>query len=186
MEMDNDLDGVFNTTVYSSYSNVMLGNKTGREHNGGMYGYRYALRPEGTVQLSICIIGLIVNVISIVATLHIPQERWHTYHKLIINLAISDIVTLLSVIVHDVLEMTSPGDHCTDTARRVLLNVSLTSTLFNLVLMAVDHYLAIMYALYYDRLLSATRVSLAIGCIWCASVLCSVLEIPSNLIGYEL
>jgi len=29
-------------------------------------------------------------------------------------------------------------------------------------------------------------VSLAIGCIWCASVLCSVLEIPSNLIGYEL
>jgi len=140
--------------------------------------------PIEIIQLTVCTCGMLTNVMAIIATCHIPRDRWSLYNKLIINLAISDIFVPLSVITHVTLDFISPHDACTELTRRFLMNVALTSTLFNLVLMAVDHYLAIMYAIHYDRLFSEARVNISIVALWSTSVFCGVLEIIISISGY--
>jgi len=136
------------------------------------------------IRTCVCIIGIVLNLVSIIAILHIPHDRWCAYIKLIINLAVSDSLVLLSVIFHNVLDATSPGD-CTDMIKRTLLNIALTSTLFNLVFMATDHYLAFVYASKYDRWLPNRRVNIAIVGLWVTCVICSVFEISFSVIGYN-
>ncbi|XP_052762256.1 melanocortin receptor 4-like [Mya arenaria] len=129
------------------------------------------------VKIIICILGLIANILSIVATVNVPREKWSTYTKLIINLAVSDILVVCSVFVYVILEFSAIQHPCANIFHQMLLNIALTSTLFNLVLMAIDHYFAIIYALYYGRVFSKIRVNYVIICLWIVIFFCGVLDI---------
>ncbi|XP_052762915.1 melanocortin receptor 4-like [Mya arenaria] len=135
------------------------------------------IRIVDIVKIMICILGLIANVLSIIATVNVPREKWSTYNKLIINLAVSDILVVCSVFVYVILTFTAVHHPCADVFHQMLLNIALTSTLFNLVLMAIDHYFAIIYALYYGRVFSNIRVNYVIVCLWIVIFFCGVIDI---------
>jgi len=97
---------------------------------------------------------------------------------------VSDSLVLLSVIFHNVLDATSPGD-CADTIKRTLLNIALTSTLFNLVFMATDHYLAFVYTSQYERWLQNRRVNMAIVGLWVTCIICGVFEMSLSAIRHN-
>ncbi|KAH3710450.1 hypothetical protein DPMN_069932 [Dreissena polymorpha] len=133
--------------------------------------------PENVVVLLVSVCGIIANVCSILATVHIPRDKWTTYNKLIINLAVSDILVVTNVCVNHISVTLMDNSVCLGMLSTVLFNIGLTSTLFNLLLMAVDHFLAIMYALRYDYLMSNFRSNVVIIFVWIISVLVSLLEL---------
>ncbi|KAH3710445.1 hypothetical protein DPMN_069927 [Dreissena polymorpha] len=133
--------------------------------------------PENVFVLLVSVCGIIANVCSILATVHIPRDKWTTYNKLIINLAVSDILVVTNVCVNHISVTLMDNNVCLGILSTVLFNIGLTSTLFNLLLMAVDHFLAIMYALRYEYLMSNFRSNVVIIFVWIISVLVSVLEI---------
>jgi len=143
------------------------------------------IRTQDVVQLCVCTVGIVANVVSILATSHVPRTRWTAYNKLIINLAISDIFVPAAVTLHILSAIFTPNDQCTETVRRFLLNVALTSTLFNLVLMAVDHFLANMHPMRYEHLFSKLKVNIAIVCLWGASVGIGLIEIAVSYANYN-
>ncbi|XP_052764823.1 melanocyte-stimulating hormone receptor-like [Mya arenaria] len=145
-------------------------------------GYR---ETKELVKLILIVFGFLANVFSIVATLNVPRERWSQYNTLIVNLGVSDIMVVLSCVIHDILMLKKCHHHCTPVLRRMFLNIALTSTLFNLVLMAVDHYVAIMQALYYDRFFSKQKVRIIIAALWATSVFCGVLDLFVSLPSFR-
>ena len=151
-------------------NNMLCCNATIDEYNE----YDEYNRIVEVVKIVICILGLIGNILSIIATVNVPREKWSTYNKLIINLAVSDILIVCSVFVYIILTFTAVYHPFTEVFHQMFLNIALTSTLFNLVLMAIDHYFAIIYALYYDRVFSDLRVNCVIICLWFAIFLIKV------------
>ncbi|XP_052762935.1 melanocyte-stimulating hormone receptor-like [Mya arenaria] len=151
--------------------------------NSGTYqGYR---EPTEIMKLILIVFGFLANVFSILATLNVPRERWSPYNTLIINLGVSDIMVILSCVLHDIFMFNNQFHPCTPVLRRMFLNIALTSTLFNLVLMAVDHYVAIMQALYYDRFFSKRKVRFIIATLWAISIFCGVLDLFVSLPSFR-
>ena len=144
----------------------------------------HSLRTVEIIQLTVSIIGIIANVVSITATCHVPHDRWTAYNKLIINLGISDIFLPMAYITHLITVALKSEDSCSQTVQRFILNVTLTSTLFNLLLMAVGHYIAIIHAIRYRLFFSKARVNFGICFIWGVSVAFGVFEILVSFGGY--
>lgn len=144
----------------------------------------YSLRTEGIIQLTVSIAGIIANVLSITAIWHVPKHQWTVYNTLIINLSVSDIVVPFAFITHMILVTLNTDDPCSETIRRVILNIALTSVLFNLVLISVDHYIANIHAIRYLQFFSKARVNFLICLIWGVSVACGVFEILVSFVGY--
>ncbi|XP_052764182.1 melanocyte-stimulating hormone receptor-like [Mya arenaria] len=151
--------------------------------NSGEYqGYR---EPTEIIKLILIVFGFLANMFSILATLNVTRDRWSPYNTLIINLGVSDIMVILSCVLHDILMFKNRFHPCTPVLRRMFLNIALTSTLFNLVLMAVDHYVAIMQALYYDRFFSKQKVRIIIATLWVISMFCGVLDLFVSLPSFR-
>ncbi|KAH3794571.1 hypothetical protein DPMN_148108 [Dreissena polymorpha] len=155
--------------VNANLSNISISQFAERT---GFYDY-----PENVVTLFVSVCGIIANICSILATVHVPRDKWGTYNKLIINLALSDTLVATNVCIVHISVTLMDSNVCLIMLSTVLLNMGLTSTLFNLVLMAVDHYLAIMYALHYRRLMSNLRSNVAIVVVWVFSIIVSVFRI---------
>ncbi|XP_052761427.1 melanocortin receptor 5-like [Mya arenaria] len=157
------------------------GNTTAKDSGA----YQWFTDPTDVIKLLLIVIGFLANVFSIMATLNVPRERWSPYNTLIINLCVSDIIVILSCVFNDILTLKHRHHPCTPVLRKMFLNVALTSTLFNLVLMAVDHYVAIMQALYYERIFSKQKVKIIIAALWTTSMFCGVLDLFVSISSFR-
>lgn len=134
--------------------------------------------PLNIVLLTISLLALAANLLTIVATLHIP--RGQTAHsKLILSLSVADICIIVSVFLH-LTERIAEKHHemsCILVANKGFLDFALLATLVNLLAMGIDHYIAIKKPLHYHFIMSSTRTNVMIIIIWAISLLGGLLEI---------
>ncbi|XP_052764864.1 melanocyte-stimulating hormone receptor-like [Mya arenaria] len=174
---------IINLVTMTVMDNVTENHNNRTSSNSGEYqGYR---EPTQLFKLVLMVFGFLANVFSILATLNVPRERWSSYNTLIVNLGISDIMVVLSCVLHESLMLINRRLPCTPVLNRMFLNIALTSTLFNLILMAVDHYVAIMQALYYDRFFSKQKVKIIIAALWMTSIFLGALDLFVSLPSFR-
>ncbi|KAJ8314381.1 hypothetical protein KUTeg_008942 [Tegillarca granosa] len=136
------------------------------------------MQPETILTLFLCLAALLANIFSICATSHNPNGMT-THSKLIISLAVSDILTALNVFTHilnkvfNAIKMPplfTPEERLTSSCMFAFVNAFNTSvhliSLLNLIAMAIDHYIAIMKPLHYSHLMSRVRGNIMIICLW--------------------
>lgn len=138
-------------------------------------------KPIEIISVILCIVGLVANAASIIATANIPH-RQSTHSKLIISLGVSDALILVAILSHNVMYIFSSWDDCTKMLKRLLLDVALLATLVNLLVMAIDHYLAIMRPLHYRRFMSKFRGNCLVVGIWVFSLAAGLLEVVVGLL----
>ena len=134
--------------------------------------------PVNVVIVILSILGLLANLLAIVATLHIPHQTTHS--KLIISLSIADICTSLSVFFHVIGKVTEPlhrNEFCVEEANQGFLNYALLASLVNLLFMAIDHYIAIMKPLHNHLIMSSLHANIMVISIWIISILGGFLDI---------
>ena len=133
--------------------------------------------------------GLIMNVLNIIAILHAPGKMIpHTL--LVLNLAVSDICLLLPEVLLRILESLPlyPQDinyKLYFTILRYYIEPAfILASLLNLLSLGIDHYIAIVKSLYYNRIVSKRRTSVCIVLIWILSVVASAIETIPEIIKY--
>ena len=137
------------------------------------------LEPLNIVLIVLSFVGLVANLLSVVATLHIPHGQT-THSKLIINLAVSDICIILSVFLNVVEKVTSPlhlSTNCVEVANQAFLDFALLAILMNLLAMGIDHYIAILKPMQYHQIMSNFRGNMIIVLIWIISLFGGFLDI---------
>ena len=136
--------------------------------------------------------GLIMNFLNIIAILHAPGKM--TPHTLLVlNLAISDICLLLPEVFIRIFE-TLPYDINIPLYYTLLHKyiepAFILASLLNLLSLGIDHYIAIVKPLYYNRIVSKRHTSACIVLIWILSVVASAIETIPEIIkyyrGYEI
>ena len=135
--------------------------------------------PVNIIIIVLSLLGLVANLSSIVATLHIPN-RQTTHSKLIISLSIADICTSLSVFLHVIGKVTEPlhmTEFCVEEANQGFLNFALLASLINLLLMGIDHYIAIMKPLHNHLIMSTLNANIIVLSIWIISTIGGFLDI---------
>ena len=135
--------------------------------------------PTNVVIIIVSFIGLLANLLTVMATAHIPGNQT-THSKLIISLSIADMCITLSVFLHVLVKATFPlhmTESCTEVANEGFLNFALLATLINLLTMGIDHYVAIMKPLHYHLIMSHTRANIMVAAIWTISALGGFLDI---------
>ena len=141
--------------------------------------------PHHMIASLIGLVAISLNLLVVLA-LHSVRQRLTCHHQLIMSLAASDMVVGSSVVLHIISTVLSPmhypgGPHlqqqrllssCLHLAIKALNSAGLNMTLINLMLMAVEHFLAIYRPLRYMVLMNKTRLKLVILLAWlCAFVL---------------
>lgn len=145
---------------------------------------KYLQEPVTIILIILCIMALCTNVLSILATTHVPSNLFTAHFRLILSLAASDIFTVFSVVVHIMNKALNPPllFHMHTKDERLLsacgfqFVVSLNVTahlisLLNLFAMAQDHYVAIMKPLHYNQIMTSSRVKLMIVALWGIAIL---------------
>ncbi|XP_060601446.1 histamine H2 receptor-like [Ruditapes philippinarum] len=137
--------------------------------------------PIEVTSFIICVLGLIANCLSIIATIHIPHGQ-STHSKLIISLGVSDSLILIAILLHNLMYIFTSWDACTKLTKRLILDTALLATLINLFVMAIDHNLAIMKPLHYRRFMSKFRGNCLIIFIWVFSLIMGLTEVIVGLV----
>lgn len=136
-------------------------------------------QPENIITLILCFLALAVNMLSIAATAHIPHGLTH-HSKLIISLAVSDILVTLSVFMHILIKvlvapvipptMDKMAERLTSACMFQFVNsINITAhliSLLNLYAMALDHYISVMQPLHYYHIMNNFRGNLMITILW--------------------
>ena len=128
--------------------------------------------PLNVVMVVLSIIALLGNALTIIATAHIPG-RQTTHSKLIISLCIADICITVSVFLHVLVKEISKLErqHCLEVANRGFLCFALLASLINLLVMGIDHFVAVIRPLHYHLIMSPTRANIILIAIWIISAL---------------
>ena len=143
------------------------------------------------ITLIICSFGFIVNILNIIAILNAPGKLT-PHSKLVISLAVSDICVLLPTLVAEIRIIIATllvGDVNQSCYYELVVHkyfqpgVVLVS-LLNLLMLGIDHYLAIIKPLHYNRILSSKRISACFAFIWILSCVASVSETIPKIINY--
>ena len=132
-------------------------------------------------------IGLIMNILNIVAIANAPTKL-SPHSKFVISLAVSDMCILLPSLVtrlartllfqYDIYE-------CFSTIAYSYLEPCVTLvSLFNLLALGIDHFIAIIKPLHYKRIVTNSRVSACIVLIWSVSFVTSAIETIPEIINY--
>lgn len=142
----------------------------------GLEGKGAFKKPFEIINFVTCILGLMANGMSIIATAHIPQGLT-THSKLIISLCVSDSLILAAVISNFFTYINSSWVDCFTIIKRVLQDTAVLATLLNLLAMAGEHYLAIMKPLCYQRFMNNRRANCLIVTLWIFSLFVGLLEV---------
>ena len=144
---------------------------------------RLLAQPEYIVMLTLCLLALITNILSIIAIVNIPKKLT-THLKLIVSLGLADIFIVISVLLHimnrifntplSYLGVNSPSDRLACACIAAIINsiniFAFLVSLLNLQVMAVDHYIGILHPWCYRRnFLSKTNVYIILSVIWIIS-----------------
>ena len=144
---------------------------------------RLLAQPEYIVMLTLCLLALITNILSIIAVFNIPQKLT-THLKLIVSLGLADIFIVISVLLHIVnrifnspmsyFGVNTPSDRLACACIAAIINsiniFAFLVSLLNLQVMAIDHYIGILHPWCYRRhFLSKTKVYIIIAVIWIIS-----------------
>ncbi|CAH1790126.1 unnamed protein product [Owenia fusiformis] len=142
-------------------------------------------KPDKIVVMTLGGITVIANFISLLAIRKIKGEM--TPHRmLMVSLALSDILVSISIMVHLVNSVVNPGPKFPDELTRrlhhscgrafvdALITTAHIISLLNLLGMAIDHYIAIIWAIHYEQLLDKNRCKIMIIILWVISVICGL------------
>ena len=133
--------------------------------------------PYNITEFILSTIAVILNSFTLLALTRVPG-RSSAHFQLIKSLACSDILIAVTCMIHDINNAFNPVLFFTgsDQERRVSFCMretiqatyatGLTISLLNLLLMAIDHYVAILKPLYHDRLLSKRRTRMLVASCW--------------------
>ncbi|OWF42102.1 melanocortin receptor 4-like [Mizuhopecten yessoensis] len=135
-------------------------------------------QPETILILVLSFLALLLNTLSISATANIPHGLT-THSKLIISLAVSDILVTFSVFFHVLNKVfnlakfppvLNPDERLTSSCMFALINGLNTMahliSLLNLLAMAIDHYIGVLWPLYYHTILSQIKGNIMIALLW--------------------
>ncbi|XP_061166925.1 melanocortin receptor 4-like [Saccostrea echinata] len=145
---------------------------------------KYLEEPVVIIMMVLCALALGTNIISILATSHVPSNLFTSHFRLILSLAASDIMIVVSIVSHIVNKVLNPPRifHLHSQEERLVsscgfqLVVSINVTahlisLLNLFAMAQDHYVAIIKPLHYHHIMQPSRVNIMIIILWVISFL---------------
>ena len=137
----------------------------------------------------ICSFGFMINILNIIAILNAPGKLT-PHSKLDISLAVSDICILLPILVTKISKAALLVGNIKHSCYYYLVVYSyiqpgvLLVSLFNLLMLGIDHYIAIVKPLHYNRILSTRRMSTCIAFVWILSCIASVTETIPKIIYY--
>ena len=154
-------------------------------------------QPEQLVMMVFCVLALMVNIVSIIAIHHVPQ-RLTPHLKLIISLGTADILITVSVFLHVINQLfnsvtdigvTKPGERLGSACTTAIINsvtiFAFLVTLLNLLAMALDHYTAIVWPLYYTRLMSRKKTTVIITVMWITAAIGGFSNFIFGFPGYD-
>ena len=140
--------------------------------------------PQNIIALVLGTAAITLNILSILAISRLFHTQLTSHFRLILNLAISDILIGVSLImfifINAFVEQYPLGkgppakrrlSRCLYIFTRGLNCTGLAITLLNLMGMAIDHYIAIMRPLHYGVVLSRERSICMISCLWVFAIL---------------
>ena len=169
MELENGLTNATNVTI-----EVLERHETMQERAEQIF-----REPANVVIVVLALIGLMANILTAMATAYIPG-RQTTHSKLIISLSLADICITISIFLHVWVTITSRPhlrEYCLEVANRGFLTFALLASLINLLVMGIDHYVAVIRPLHYHLIMSPTRANIILVAIWIISALGGFLEI---------
>ena len=139
--------------------------------------------PQDMIALVLGTVSITLNVI-ILLSLYQVQNRLTTHCRLIISLAVSDMLVGTSVLLFKVNKAFNPqydegeGPYfartvakCAAVIIKALTNSGLIATLLNLMMMACDHYFAIMKPLHYPLVMTKSKVVCVVLALWTVALL---------------
>lgn len=126
-------------------------------------------------------LAISLNVITLIAISQI-KNRITTHHRLIISLCMSDTLIGVSVCLNNINQLVSPYDDesppscrlismCIYLSTKALNSTGLNIGLLNLMLMAADHFIAIIRPLHYPLQMRTSRSTFVILIIWIIGIL---------------
>lgn len=154
-------------------------------------------KPDTIITLILCSLAFCINTVSICATYNIPNGLT-THSKLIISLASSDILVTISVFAHLMIKMFNPLQNplLTSSAERLpsscqfafvsSLNIMAhLISLLNLLLMAIDHYVAIMRPLHYIYIMNKRNGCITIIVVWLLAIIGGFLNFFTGIASFS-
>jgi hypothetical protein len=147
------------------------------------------------IAIIICFVAILGNFSSLAAFTQV-RRRLSSYSHIIISLIVSDLLTVMSValfIMHKIINtnfLTGSAEarlqsSCMFLCIQALNTTGLISTLFNLMTMALDNYVAIIKPLHHHCLLTKRRISIMIAGMWCVSLFIGFSDFLSGIHGYN-
>ena len=140
-------------------------------------------QPSEIIALVLSITVITANLVSLCAIGQV-RLRMTPHFRLIINLALADMLVGTSVFVHLVNRVFNPlygprtgpphlrqRSRCAYVFIKALNTTALNIQLLNLLGMAMDHYLAMMRPLHYPQLMSSRRANAMIITLWCIALI---------------
>ena len=129
--------------------------------------------------VSVCSLGLILNILNIIAIVNSPCKLT-PHSKLVTSLAVSDLCfalqTICSMLISELRKYYDVG-LCYDTVlQRLFIPGVILASLFNLLALGIDHFIAIVKPLHYSRIVTNSRTSASIALIWIVSFITVVIE----------
>ena len=139
----------------------------------------------------VSIIAIVANILTIAAIVHAPQGKT-VHEQLITSLAVSDCCVAIYFLLDHTLRnanfclssWSADVFLCYTVVRIFLYSFPVLASLLNLLALAVDHYVAIVNPLHYNRKMTSFRTKLLIHVIWIFSLSVGSLEIAIEFLSH--
>ena len=145
--------------------------------------YELFTQPQKLIALILGFFAVSLNILSLLAMSQI-KNRITSHHRLIISLAISDMLIGVTVVLHFIVIAFNinyfPGygppearlqSRCLFMATKALNSTGLNISLLNLMGMAIDHYMAIIRPLHYPSQMNRRKASIMITFLWVTAII---------------
>ena len=185
--LENNTMAVFMATT-TTISNISVMEQTPYVNNANN------LRdPHKIIKLLIGAFAIIANILNILAILK-TRCNLSSHYRMIVSLALSDILTGISLVWLLVNKFVNPIDYSSKTSLllsrcsfmiiKALNTTALNVTLLNLMGMALDHYMAILKPLHYPSLMNKRRADISIIMFWIFALVCGFSDFFSGYKNY--
>ena len=133
---------------------------------------------------TICSLGLIMNILNIIAISNAPSQL-SQHSRLVISLAISDMCIVLPHLVWPLVLKYYDRYRCFHSIVNCYFEPGVTLvSLLNLLALGIDHLIAIVKPLHYNRIISKRRITVSIALIWIVSFFTVVTETLPEIVSY--